>query len=85
MLVDASHEDQAHDIARLAPFVPFLSSVGVLRLFGVSFGPTPSSLAPSIRGFARATKVRAAGYQAAADELIHIRESAAESGALGVS
>ena len=78
VLVDASHEDQAHDIPRLAPFVPFLSSVGVLRLLGVSFGPTPSSLAPSVRGFARATKFRAAGYQAAADEIIHIRESAAE-------
>ena len=78
VLVDASHEDQAHDIPQLAPFVPFLSSVGVLRLFGVSFGPTPSSLAPSVRGFARATTFRAAGYQAAADEIIHIRESAAE-------
>ena len=52
VLVDASHEDQAHDIPRLAPFVPFLSSVGVLRLLGVSFGPTPSfvgAVSPWIR------------------------------------
>ena len=55
VLVDASHEDQAHEIPRLAPFVPLLSSVGVLRLLGVSFGQTPDSLAPSVRGFARAT------------------------------
>jgi pimeloyl-ACP methyl ester carboxylesterase len=78
VLVDASHEDQAHDIPQLARFVPFLSTVGVLRLLGVSFGPTPASLAPSVRGFERATKFRAAGYHAAADEIIHIRESAAE-------
>jgi pimeloyl-ACP methyl ester carboxylesterase len=78
VLVDASHEDQAHNIPRLAPFVPFLSSVGVLRLAGVSFGLSPGSLAPSVRAFARATSFRAAGYRAAADEIIHIRESAAE-------
>ncbi len=34
------------------------------------------SLAPSVRQFAQATSFRAAGYQAAADEIIHIRESA---------
>jgi pimeloyl-ACP methyl ester carboxylesterase len=78
VLVDASHEDQAHDVPRLAPFVPLLSSIGVLRLLGVSFGPTPGWLAPSVRGFARATAFRGAGYQAAASEIIHIRESAAE-------
>jgi pimeloyl-ACP methyl ester carboxylesterase len=78
VLVDASHEDQAHEIPRLAPFVPALSSVGVLRLLGVSFGPGIESLAPSVQRFARATRFRAAGYQAAAAEIIHIRESASE-------
>jgi len=78
VLVDASHEDQAHEVPRLARFVPLLSSVGALRLLGVSFGLSPESLAPSAQRFARATSFRAAGYQAAADEIIHIRESASE-------
>jgi pimeloyl-ACP methyl ester carboxylesterase len=78
VLVDASHEDQAHDIPRLAPYVPFLSSVGAFRLLGVTFGLNPDSLAPSVREFARATRFRAAGYRAAADEIIHMEESAAE-------
>lgn len=78
VLVDASHENQAHQIPQLARFVPFLASIGALRLWGVSFGPSPESLAPSVRKFARATSFRAAGYRAAADEIIHIRESAAE-------
>jgi pimeloyl-ACP methyl ester carboxylesterase len=77
-LVLVDDEDQAHEIPRLAPFVPVLSSIGALRLLGISFGPTPGSLAPSVRGFARATQFRAAGYQAAAAEILHIRESAAE-------
>ena len=50
----------------------------VLRLFGVLFGQPVESLAPSVRQFARATSFRAAGYQAAADEMSHIRESASE-------
>ena len=78
VLVDASHEDDAHEVPRMARFVPLLSTIGVLRLFGVSFGQRIESLAPSVRQFARATSFRAAGYQAAADEIIHIRESAAE-------
>jgi pimeloyl-ACP methyl ester carboxylesterase len=78
VLVDVSHEDQAHQVPRMARFVPLLSIVGVLRLFGVSFGPRVESLAPSTQRFARATSFRATGYQAAADEIIHIRESAAE-------
>jgi pimeloyl-ACP methyl ester carboxylesterase len=78
VLVDASHEDQEEHVPRIAPFVPFLSSVGVLRLLGVSFGQRPASLAPSVREFARAMSFRAAGYQAAADEIIHVRESAAD-------
>jgi pimeloyl-ACP methyl ester carboxylesterase len=78
VLVDASHEDQAHELPRMARFVPLLSTIGVLRLFGVSFGQRIESLAPSVRQFARATSFRAVGYQAAADEIIHIRESASE-------
>jgi pimeloyl-ACP methyl ester carboxylesterase len=35
-------------------------------------------LAPSVRGFARATSFRAAAYQSTADEGTHLRESAAE-------
>jgi pimeloyl-ACP methyl ester carboxylesterase len=66
VLVDASHEDQEMRVPRIAPFVPLLSSIGVFRLLGVSFGG------------AHVTAFRAAAYQAAADEIIHIRESAAE-------
>jgi pimeloyl-ACP methyl ester carboxylesterase len=78
VLVDASHEDDAHDVPWMARFVPVLSTLGVLRLFGVSFDQGIESLAPSVRRFARATRFRAAGYQAAADEIIHIGESAEE-------
>ena len=78
VLVDASHEDQAHEVPQMARFVPLLSTIGVLRLFGVSFGQRIESLAPTVRQFARATRFRAAGYQAAADEIIHIRESMSE-------
>src|SRR3989475_13142288 len=78
VLVDASHEDQAHEVPRLARFVRLLSTVGVLRRVCVSFGTRVESVAPSARQFARATSFRAAGYQAAADEIIHIRESASE-------
>ncbi len=78
VLVDASHEDDVHEVPRMARFVPLLSTIGVLRLFGPSFGQNIESLAPSVRQFAQATRFRAAGYQAAADEVIHIRESAEE-------
>ena len=78
VLVDPSHEDDAHEVPRMARFVPLLSTIGVLRLFGVSFDQRIESLAPSVRQFAQATRFRAAGYQAAADEIIHIRESAEE-------
>jgi pimeloyl-ACP methyl ester carboxylesterase len=78
VLVDASHEDQVHEVPLLARFVPLLASVGVLRLLDISFGLRPESLPPSTRRFARATSFRTAGYQAAADEIIHIRESASE-------
>jgi len=78
VLVDASHEDQEEDVPPIAPLVPFLSSVGAFRLLGFSFGLPPDSLAPPVRGFARATRFRAAGYRAAVDELMHLRESVAE-------
>jgi len=78
VLVDASHEDDAHEVPRMARFVPLLSTVGILRLFGVSFGESNESLAPSVRPFAQATRFRTAGYQTAADEIIHIRDSADE-------
>jgi pimeloyl-ACP methyl ester carboxylesterase len=78
VLVDASHEDDAHEVPRMARFVPLLSTIGVLRLLGVSFVQRIESLAPPVRQFAQATRFRAAGYQAAADEIIHIRESAEE-------
>ncbi len=76
VLVDASHEDDAHEVPPMARFVPLLSTIGVLRLFGVSFDQRIESLAPAVRPFAQATRFRTAGYQAAADEIIHIRESA---------
>src|SRR4029453_9972703 len=66
------------EVPQLARFAPLLSTIGVLRLFGVSFGQTVESLAPSVRQFARATSFRASGYQAAAGEIIHIRQSASE-------
>jgi pimeloyl-ACP methyl ester carboxylesterase len=78
VLVDASHEDDAHEVPGMARFVPLLSTIGVFRLLGVSFGQPVESLAPSVRQFARATMFRASGYQAAADEIVHIRETVAE-------
>ncbi len=78
ILVDASHEDQRHEVPSLARWVPLLSSIGIFRLLGISFGPSPASLSPSVQKFIEATKFRAAGYQAAADEIIHIRDSASE-------
>jgi pimeloyl-ACP methyl ester carboxylesterase len=78
VLVDASHEDDAHAVPALARFVPLLSTVGVFRLLGISFGQPTDSLAPSVRPFARATMFRASGYGAAAGEIIHIRETVSE-------
>ena len=78
VLVDASHEADAHDVPRMARFVPLLSAVGALRLFGVSFGQRVESLPPSVQRYAQATSFRTAGYRAAADEIIHIRESVEE-------
>ena len=78
VLVDASHESDAHEVPRMARFVPVLSKIGVLRFFGMSFGQRVESLAPSARRYEQATRFRAAGYQAAADEIIHIRETVSE-------
>jgi pimeloyl-ACP methyl ester carboxylesterase len=78
VLVDASHEADVHEVPRMARFVPLLSTIGVFRLFGASFGQRVDSLPPAVQQFARATRYRAAGYQAAADEMIHIRESVSE-------
>jgi pimeloyl-ACP methyl ester carboxylesterase len=78
VLVDASHEDQELSIPRIAPFMPFLSSVGVPRILGMPLGLPPDSVAPSARGAARATSFRTAAYRAAVDEIVHVRESAEE-------
>ena len=78
VLVDASHEDQPHEVPQMARFVPLLSTIGVFRLLGVSFGQNVESLPPSVRPFGQATKFRAAGYRAAADEITHVQESADE-------
>jgi pimeloyl-ACP methyl ester carboxylesterase len=78
VLVDASHEDQKHDVPRMAHFVPLLSSLGIFRALGVSFGLPPASLPPAVRPFVYATRFRSAGQRAAADEIMHIHESAAE-------
>jgi len=78
VLIDASHEDDTHEVPPLARWVPLLSSLGILRLMGVSFGPDPALLAAPVQGFAGATKFRAAGYRAAADEISHMPETAAQ-------
>jgi len=78
VLVDASHEDDAHEVPGMARFVPLLSTIGVFRLLSVSFGQRVDSLAPSVQRYARATRFRAAGYQAAADEITHIGDTVSE-------
>jgi pimeloyl-ACP methyl ester carboxylesterase len=78
VLVDASHERQEMEAPRLARIVPLLAPAGVFRLLGVSFALGPESLAPSTQSMARATRFRTAGYVAAADEITHVRQSAAE-------
>ena len=78
VLVDASHEDQDADVPGVAPFVPLLSSFGIFRLLGVTFGPPPAALAPAVRRFGQVTAFRAAAYRTAVDEFTHLRQSAAE-------
>src|SRR5258707_3560328 len=65
VLVEASHEADAHEVLWMARFVPLLSTVGVFRLFGVSFGQTVESLPPSVRRYAPAASFRAAVCQPA--------------------
>ena len=62
----------------MARFVPLLSTIGVFRLLGVSFGQRVESLAPSVQRYAQATRFRATGYRAAADEVMHIGETVSE-------
>jgi pimeloyl-ACP methyl ester carboxylesterase len=78
VLVDASDEDDVHEVPRMARFVPVLATTGVFRMLHVSFGQRLESLAPAVRQFAQATSFRAAGFRTAADELQHIEESASE-------
>jgi pimeloyl-ACP methyl ester carboxylesterase len=78
VLVDASHEDQRHEVPGIASFVPLLSRFGILRALDVSFGLAEASLAPSVRDYAVATRFRTAGHQAAADEIRNFEESANE-------
>ena len=78
VLVDASHEAQEMTVPGIAPLVPLLSSTGVFRLLGVSFGGDPESMPLAVRGSARATAFRASAYQATADEGTHLPETAAE-------
>jgi pimeloyl-ACP methyl ester carboxylesterase len=78
VLVDASHEDDAHEVPGIARFVPLLSTMGVFRLLGVSFGQRVESLAPAVQRYAQATRFRPAGYQATADEIMHIGETVSE-------
>ena len=78
VLVDASHEDDAHEVPRMARFVPILSTMGVLRFVGVSFNQPIERLAPSVQPFARATRFRTSAYNASADEIIHIQQSTEE-------
>jgi len=58
--------------------VPLLSTVGVLSIFRRVVRWENRTLPPSVQRYALATRFRAAGYQAAADEIIHIRESVSE-------
>jgi pimeloyl-ACP methyl ester carboxylesterase len=78
VLVDASHEDQEMSLPGIAPLVPLLSSIGVFRLLGVSFGANLDAVPPSVRSSARATAFRASAYQATANEGMHLPETAAE-------
>ena len=78
VFVDGSHEDQGLELPTMARFVPLLSTLGVLRLRGISLGPRIESLAPATQPFARATRFRTSGYHAAADEITHLSETMSE-------
>jgi pimeloyl-ACP methyl ester carboxylesterase len=78
VLLDPSSEDEDAEVPRIAPFVPLLSSLGVFRLLGVTFGPPPAGLAPAVRRFGEVTGYRAAAYKTAVDELTHLPHGSAE-------
>jgi pimeloyl-ACP methyl ester carboxylesterase len=78
VLVDASHESDVHEPPPIARYVPLLSTLGVLRLRGVSFGQPVEALPSSAQPFARATRFRTSAYKATADEIIHAAQSADE-------
>ena len=78
VLVDASHEDQGHEVPSIAFIAPLLASIGAFRLFGVSFDIDPASFAPPVRSYAHATQFRAAGFRAAASEIRSIETTANE-------
>lgn len=87
VLVEASHEDQGARYAAVgAPsaippygwLVPWAASLGVLRLSGVTLGPSPDSAPGAVRPFVRATVHRTTRYKTMYDELMHTRESGEE-------
>lgn len=90
VLVDAPHETQGERFAAvgLEQNVPWVlklvtksASFGFLRLRNETLGLSPESADPSVRDFVRATAHRASRYETTYDELIHMRESAAQVGA----
>jgi len=90
VLVDPRHEQQGPRLveagARETPawigwvtrLAPLVGHLGLSRVAGFAPGPSPSLLSPAVRGFAEATRFRAATVVAAASELGHARESAAQ-------
>ena len=78
VLVDASHEDQQDEVPRIARVMPVFATLGLPRLLGFSLGLPAEAVAPDVRGFARATRFRTSGYRAAADELLHLAQTADE-------
>jgi pimeloyl-ACP methyl ester carboxylesterase len=76
VLVDASHEDQTLEVPPVAPYAGLLASIGVFRVLDVSFSGEPDQVAPAVRDFARATRLRTTAYSAPASELRHASQSA---------
>jgi pimeloyl-ACP methyl ester carboxylesterase len=78
VLLDPSSEDEAPHVPPVAPYVPLYSSLGIFRLRGVTFGPSPASQPPATRQFAEATSRRTAAYTTTLDEITHLPEGLAE-------
>jgi len=78
VLVDPSSEDEVPHLPPVAPYVPLYSSLGIFRLRGVTFGPSPGNLPPATRRFAEATSRRTAAYKTTLDEITHLPEGVAE-------